>query len=91
VDDLLPVADVALILAVSTKKVYKMCDSGELRSAKIGRCRRVSRASVNAYLAARFAESETGRKMKERKEESTQRPAAKRRTRGARKGYQHVR
>lgn len=48
----LTVAETADELRVSTRTVYNLLASGELKSLKIGRSRRILRSTVDAYLAA---------------------------------------
>lgn len=45
--------EIAEILQVSTRTVYRAIDSGELRGVKIGRLWRVSKDSLDKYLAER--------------------------------------
>ncbi len=50
-DVFLTVRDVAALLKVSTATVYKLCDHGELPHARVLNSIRLTRASVDAYLA----------------------------------------
>jgi excisionase family DNA binding protein len=49
-DELLTVEDVARILGVSTKTVYRMLDDGELKGIRVGRLWRVSQEDLDDYL-----------------------------------------
>ncbi len=48
---LLRVAEVAVILRVSTMTVYRLIRSGELTAARVGRGYRIWDSDVDAYLA----------------------------------------
>ena len=45
----LTVSETAARLNVSVSKVYKLCESGELHSFKVGRALRISTADIDAY------------------------------------------
>ena len=49
------VAEIAPILRVSKMTVYRLLKSGELESARVGRCFRVPEQAVSEYLRAAFA------------------------------------
>jgi excisionase family DNA binding protein len=51
----------AHVLGVSRSKFYVLIDKGELRAVRIGRARRVTAESVDAFVERRIAEAETGR------------------------------
>ncbi|TIC86650.1 helix-turn-helix domain-containing protein [Nocardioides sp. GY 10127] len=44
--------DVAKLLHVGRPMVYNLMNSGELRSMKVGRCRRISARALADYVAA---------------------------------------
>lgn len=56
-DELLTVEDVADILKVGRTTIYELLNSGALPSVKIGRCRRVLRSDLNAYIASLRSEA----------------------------------
>ena len=47
--------DAAALLGVGRSTVYELIRTGELPAIKIRRCRRVTRAAIDAYLADRAA------------------------------------
>jgi len=49
---LLTVGDVAAFLHVSTKTVYRLCERGELRHARVLNAIRVARSDVEAFVLA---------------------------------------
>jgi excisionase family DNA binding protein len=53
------VNEVRQILKISRQTVYDLIEAGRLKSFKIGRLRRITRASVDAMLAAADEEKET--------------------------------
>jgi excisionase family DNA binding protein len=55
-DRLLDVEEAAEQLGVGRSKVYQLIGSGDLASIAIGTRRKVSRAAVDAYIAARSAQ-----------------------------------
>lgn len=80
--------DVAEILAVSVKTVYKLCDKGELTRLKVGRAVRISTKSLYAYIGrAALATAEATRPRQTAVPTPPERP---RRRRGGAKGYRHV-
>ena len=42
----------AALLSVSTRQIYHLIGQGRLESFKLGRLRRISRASLEAYIAS---------------------------------------
>jgi excisionase family DNA binding protein len=44
-------AEVAVVLRINVRLVYKLISSGELKAKRIGRDWRVTKAAVDAYLA----------------------------------------
>lgn len=58
--DFLTVAEVADVLRVSKMTVYRMCHSGELVAARVGRSFRVPSGSVRAYLGMEAAPRKAG-------------------------------
>lgn len=46
----LTVAELASLLRVSKMTVYRLCNSGELESIRVGRSFRVTEEAANAYL-----------------------------------------
>lgn len=50
---LLTVAEVGASLGLSKPSVYVLIDSGELRSLKIGRLRRISTRALQEFIVAR--------------------------------------
>lgn len=59
-DELLTVEAVADTLKVGRTTVYELLNSGALASVKIGRCRRVLRSDLNAYIANLRSEATHG-------------------------------
>ncbi|MEV0677166.1 helix-turn-helix domain-containing protein [Actinosynnema sp. NPDC050436] len=53
---LLSVQAVADVLSVSRWTVYRLIWDGALQSVQVGRCRRVSRAALDAYLGSLLGE-----------------------------------
>ncbi|GHV83693.1 hypothetical protein AGMMS50212_10330 [Spirochaetia bacterium] len=51
--ELLTVTDVRKLLKVSLSKVYKMAESGELQSIKIGKCLRFNEEQVKALISGK--------------------------------------
>lgn len=49
------VPEVAALLKVTDRYVYKLIERNELRSFKVGKLRRVSRDEINAYIKGRQA------------------------------------
>lgn len=54
---LLSVPEAAAALSLGQTQVWKLVSSGRLHSCKIGRARRISVASLEAYVAALTAEA----------------------------------
>ncbi|MBV9159998.1 MAG: helix-turn-helix domain-containing protein [Pseudonocardiales bacterium] len=54
---LLTVDQVAETLQISRWSVYRLIWANDLRSAQIGRCRRVPREALDAYLARLISEA----------------------------------
>jgi excisionase family DNA binding protein len=50
-DELLTVEQAADILKIGRTKVYELISGGELRTVTIGRCRRIRRSDLQAYIA----------------------------------------
>jgi excisionase family DNA binding protein len=48
----LTVAELAILLRVSKMTVYRLCNSGELESIRVGRSFRVAEKAANEYLKA---------------------------------------
>ncbi len=48
--------EVAACLGVGRNTVYELIAAGRLQSVKIGRCRRVARAQLDAFVASLSAE-----------------------------------
>lgn len=46
----LTVAEVATVLRTSKMTVYRLCNSGELKSIRVGRSFRITEAAVKAYI-----------------------------------------
>ncbi|WP_010256948.1 helix-turn-helix domain-containing protein [Treponema primitia] len=53
--ELLTVSDVASALSVSQSKVYKMAESGELQSVKIGKSLRFTEEQVKKFILQKSA------------------------------------
>lgn len=49
---LVTVQKAAQLLSVSTRQIYNLVGQGRLRSFKLGRARRISRESLDAYVAS---------------------------------------
>ena len=52
----LRVEETARVLALGRSKVYELMLSGELRSLKVGRARRIPVEALNEYVAKKLAE-----------------------------------
>jgi excisionase family DNA binding protein len=52
---LLTAAEVAALLRVSKMTVYRLVDTGQLTSMRIGRSHRITRAALRTYLAGTYA------------------------------------
>jgi len=50
-DELLTVEQAADILKIGRTKVYELITAGDLRTVTIGRCRRIRRSDLQAYIA----------------------------------------
>ena len=55
---LLSIPAAASILGVGRSTVYELMSRGELRTVKIGRCRRVPRATLTAFVDGLSAQAE---------------------------------
>jgi excisionase family DNA binding protein len=53
--DLLTVEDVAKRLAVGRTTAFHLVASGQIKSVKIGKCRRVPEAAVDEYVESRLS------------------------------------
>ncbi|MHB8244604.1 MAG: helix-turn-helix domain-containing protein [Acidimicrobiales bacterium] len=51
------VAEVALVLRVSSMTVYRLITSGQLPAVRIGKSYRLREEDVNRYLSERFTEA----------------------------------
>lgn len=57
---LLEVEEAARVLGIKRSKLYELIGSGELVTVKLGRCRRVPVAALEAYVRRLQEEAEAG-------------------------------
>ncbi|CAN5751906.1 helix-turn-helix domain-containing protein [soil metagenome] len=53
----LTVAEVALIMRVSTMTVYRLIKAGDIGAVRVGKSYRIREDDVDAYLASRYTEA----------------------------------
>ncbi len=54
---LLTVAEVAVLLRVSTMTVYRLIKAGEIGAVRVGKSYRIRENDVDRYLASRYTEA----------------------------------